>query len=154
MDEIKDIELVLENCEIIKIRKENLGIFMIDNIKRSIRRVAVNSISSGLYSDKVVMQINAHANENSFSSYGSVPFDRLREFNDIAAVYVNYKDGHQEGIYVDWNPDSEHENSHQTSIVNEKTGDLYLVICANETVQNFFEEELDSEDEEFWQLYQ
>jgi len=153
MDEIKDIELVLENCEIIKIQKENLGVFMIDNIKRSIRRVAVNSVSSGLYSDKVVMQINSLANENSFSSYGSVPFDRLREFNDVAAVYVNYKNGHKELIYVDWNLDSEHENSHQTSLLNEKTGDLYLVICATETAQDFFEEELTSEDSDFWQLY-
>lgn len=139
--EIKSIELVLENCEVIVVEKESIGTMNLTNIHRSIRRVATNSVSDLLQAEEVFIQISSkvnHVSSYSLSLGSGTPFERLMQYGDITAVLINYEDGSEEYIFVDWSEGCEYNNLYQSSAVNEQTGDLYLVISPKETVESFF----------------
>lgn len=158
MNEIKSIEIVLENCEAIRIDRENLGYFNIDNIKRSISRMAMNSVSDYLSAEKIFIQISSKANNHSsfiFTCHeGEVtPFDRILKYSDITSVVVNYENETSEEIYVDWGGDSDYTNPYQSVAINEKTNDLYIVISKNDEVHEFFKDNLE-EEEGHWELYE
>jgi hypothetical protein len=157
MKVFKSVELVLENCEAIEIKREHIGIFYVLNIKRSISRRAVNSIDSYTTADEVFMQICSEANV--LSSYVTtcsdndvLPFARLLNYKDITGLRIKYKDGDEEYIQVNWGGDSDYENEYQTAAINEKTGDLYIVISEKESVESYFKEYLQREDNSFWKL--
>lgn len=158
MTQIKSVQLALENCETIEIGKEDIGKFYVSDIKRSISRRAVNSISDSLSAEEVCIQISSKANcHKSFISTwhdGEVkPFDRLMKHDDITALCINYQDGKSEHIYVNWGGDSEYNNDYQSIAVNENTGDLYLVISKKKNVGDYFKEDLIEEETYVWELY-
>jgi hypothetical protein len=158
MKEIKFIELVLENCEIIKIDKQHIGIFRIENIKRSISRVAMNSISDHKSAEEVFIQISSKANNyNSYvttwSGNETLPFTRLIKYKDITAISIHYEDDDEEYIYVPWGGESDYKNEYQSCKINEHTGDLYIIISEKENVENYFKECLEDEDT-YWESYE
>lgn len=53
MKEVKSVELVLENLESIEVKREHIGMFHVSNLKRSISRNAINSISDYVTAEEV-----------------------------------------------------------------------------------------------------
>lgn len=158
MKEIMSIELVLENCEVIKIEREYIGSLFIENITRSISRRAINSIRDSMSAEEVFIQISSEANKaKSYSTTWSdnevSPFERLVRCSDITAVSINYQDGSDEYIYVKWGGESDYSNVNQTSAVNERTGDLYIAISEKETAESYFSSFLEEDDSCYWSLY-
>lgn len=155
MKEIKSIELVLENCEVIEIGRENIGIFFVLDIKRSISRKAVNSISDSTTMEELFMQISSNA--NNIKSYittwseNKKPFERLMCHEDITAIDINYQDNTNEYISVKWGGNSDYTNIYQTSAMNQYTGDLYIVISKKETAELYFSDYLNEKESDwFW----
>lgn len=74
------------------------------------------------------------------------------EYADITALNIKYQDGSREYILVKWGGDSDDTNEYQSVAINEKTGDLYIVISENENVESYFKEYLQDEDNQFWEL--
>lgn len=160
MREVSSIELVLENCEVIRVKRENIGVFRIFNVQRHITRLAVNSISESLEAQEVVLQIsskenNTEAYSHTWSTSKTAPFRRLTNVSDVAAIDVIYKDGSSSYIFVPWKDrdDNDTINSYQTSKVNKHTGDLYLVISENKIVKDYFVDYLEDTDPWYWELY-
>ncbi|MCM3140470.1 hypothetical protein M3573_19515 [Bacillus safensis] len=153
--EVAFIELVTENCEVIKIERQHIGRFRMANVSRSIFRSASNSISDHLEAEAVFLQISSKANVMSAYEYAwddqqTLPFDRLRENSDIVAIDVTYKDGGSEYIYVKWDGDN-WTNDNQTVAINENTGDLFVVISEETTAEDHFEHALTEENRgTFW----
>ncbi|WP_144666760.1 hypothetical protein [Bacillus altitudinis] len=153
--EVAYIELVTENCEVIKIERQHIGRFRMENVSRSILRVACNSVSEQLTAEALFLQISEKADvmsayEVAWDEQTTLPFDRLRENTDIVAVDVTYKDGESEYIYVKWDGD-DWTNDNQTVAINENTGDLFVVISEETTAEDHFERVLTEENRDtFW----
>ena len=140
--EIKNIDIVLENCEVITIPKQHIGLFTIDKIKRKISRVACNAIDDYLVAKEFSVQIHKDADiENNicenFRDYSKSPFKRLTDYNDITHIYVIYEDDTIEEFCIKWYGDSDCYNEHQYSKLGED-GHLYILCKKNGNIQKYF----------------
>lgn len=156
MKKVKNIDLVLENCEVLKFDSKYIGRFYMTNITRTISRKASNFISESYSAENVFLQLFSEGNdsiafEQSWSS-NEFPFDRLQQYPDIVAIDVFYEDGSNDYILVNWLGNSDEINRNQTTKLNEYTGDLFLVISGKETVESYFEDVL-VEDESYYGLF-
>lgn len=122
MRRVERIDIVLENCEVIKIRAEDSGSCYVGEIDRTIRRVASNSISEVARSKSVIIELLDRANcsesyATTWDGNEELPFDRLTKHRDICALDIVYTDGTNDYIYVPWGGDDDYENSYQESVV-------------------------------------
>ncbi len=159
MKQVKCIDIVLENCEVIRIMREHIGDFHVLDIKRSISRIAMNSVSGTLSAEEIFIQVSSEANETTsylttWSANDTKPFQRIVQSMDISAIDINYEDGSNEEVLVNWGGDSDYTNEKQTADMNEDTGDLYIAISENTTVFDYFENELEEEESNYWSLYE
>jgi len=141
MNQIKSIELCLENCEVLKFEADQIGRFEVKNIKNEISRIALNSISKLSTCEEFIIQISSKANISesyltTWSNNNVLPFERINNGRDIVSVTINYEDGNKENIYVDWDG-TYCENYLQSSYIN-KAGDLYIVVSKNKNVKDVF----------------
>lgn len=142
-DNIKAIELQLENCETITVARENIGDFFMGKFKRQIAKFGSNYIGDATFVDEISMELHANANTlDAFtmtcSSNTTLPFDRLAKYGDITHVVIIRDNGHQEPLIretftTNYGEDNEDEytinmeNEHQKCKQNQ-FGDLYIVI--------------------------
>lgn len=147
LKEVKRITIVLENCETMSIEKEHIGMMLIDDIHAEIARRASNSISKILCSDTVALELRKEANNVPYYPFGCDKthsggiFGRLREYNDITAIEIEYDDGDTEGIYVAYKSDGDHigaENCNQKSFLS-NLGNLYIVIKDGKGIEDYFD---------------
>ncbi|PJI12358.1 hypothetical protein CTV96_09425 [Bacillus altitudinis] len=153
--EVVYIELVTENCEVIRLDRQHIGRFHMKDVSRSILRRASNSVSGLTTAEEMFLQISAKANvisayEDTWDDQTTLPFDRILENTDICAVEITYEDGSSEYILVKWGED-DWTNEYQTVSINENTGDLYIVISGETTAEEHFEYLLQEENADvFW----
>lgn len=91
---LKNIELCLENCDSIIIDGKHVGLFSMDDIRRSITRVAINSIEEMNVAQETFIEISKDACvpfEHGFSE-NSTNFQRIIECPDICYVIVTLED--------------------------------------------------------------
>lgn len=136
---IEYIEFILENCETIRIPRKYIGYFMIDDIKNSFTRTALNAIGETIIAKNVLISIHKDANKNPCESFmfgapledNNYPtFERL-SYNDITSICIHYLWGEEKSYYVDYDEANsgliDTINKNQYSV--EKYGDLYIHIC-------------------------
>ena len=147
MKNIKSIELILENCEVIEIESKYIGMFRMDDIRTSIYRIACNAISKSQTAHSVAIEIFSEANVK-YSPFGNceeqLKFYRLAEWKDITSIELHYEDGSTETYYVDYD-DGENdalgaENLNQKNYIS-TLGNLYIVIEKDKTVFDYFDKE-------------
>ena len=102
--EVSHIELVLENCEVIRFEKNELADFESNNITRGIARLACNSICDTAECESVFIALPPAANHRYLSFGTDVPstFSRLLDCPDIASIDVHYEDSSHEEILFPW----------------------------------------------------
>jgi len=149
---IKQIELILENCDVITIDGKYIGDFLIDNIHTSIARIACNAIEEMRYADTIMMEIHKDANkiryqfgQTDVEEFEQLTFDRLIGCGDITSItfeLVNENDTHSKKhhYYVNWTGDSDYVNEAQKSYISE-CGHLYIVISKDDDISDFFDME-------------
>lgn len=164
-DEIKKIELVCENCEVITLEGKHIGDLDIDNIKSSIERIACNSIREINSCDSFSISIHRDAdniNRDETWIFGNTdgdrsPLNRLLKYNDITSVCVYFTDKTKlpKDIYVPWNDEDDYSNTYQKAYIN-NFGDLFIVIDKNKLLEDIFKaEEMNNEKymESTWFMY-
>ena len=136
---VSHVTLILENCESLTFKSEDIGCFFADGQERSINRVALNCIAEKTVAKRVFIELKAQANtpQKTFSSLGddkeTMPFDRLSAHLDITSLEVFYEDGTSQHVYVDFEPknhEDDSENEYQ-KIKFGKDGQLYIAIGQN-----------------------
>lgn len=111
---IKGIELVLENCEVINIPIECIKILNIDMEDIDIK-------NNSIFINKLEMTIENNGNMCSRFDKCHNPISRLKDYNDIITITYIYKDNKKATFKIDWvfksdNPYvTESENQAQTS---------------------------------------
>ena len=162
--EIKKIEIVLENCEVITVDGEYIGDFSCDDIKHSIHRMGCNYIGESLVCKDFLMSIHRDCALNDTQEFimGSLnekrnPLQRINNYRDITSIYIHFTDEKKEPkqIYVKWNDDCEWSNYYQKTHINQ-FGDLFIVVSKDLKFADVFdmEEIEDKESIDFmWEMY-
>ena len=164
-EQISKVELVLENCESVAIDGKYIGDLRIEDIKRSISRIACNAIFDMSSCDHFSMSINRKAEDDKnasdglFDAFGDEvnhcsPFTRINKWQDITSVYIHFTDSRVEQFYVKWS-DDEYNNHYQKSHIN-KFGDLFIVINKDIELGNVFDlDEIDDQEhmDFIWSMY-
>lgn len=146
------IDLILENCEVIRVPRQYIGEFLLDDIKIKISRVACNSIKKSFIAKDFIMSIHADFNER--YEHGIDTFSRL-SCNDITEVVIGYLWGEEESYFVDYD-EGENEgvlgaaNINQSTVV--KYGDLYIRVNADKKEYAQFPEDKETRDF-IWDMY-
>jgi hypothetical protein len=97
MKEVKSVDLVLENCEVIRIPKECIGHLHVSNISRNISRFALNRVTASQCCDELFIEISLESNKSSsfvstWSGNDELPFSRITRRSDITGIDINYED--------------------------------------------------------------
>lgn len=146
MTKLKEIELVLENCEYIKIPTKHLANIIIEDIDTSVRRNAINSIdklqtANSIYLDiikpETIKTLGLFEVEDEESLSCS---KRLIQYADITSVEVVYNNGSKETYFVDWNWGNEYLNSYQDTQL-AKNGNLHVLINRKKKLKEFLDNE-------------
>jgi hypothetical protein len=151
--EFKQIELVLENCEVITVERKYLGSIYMSNFTEIISRHRKSLIQSTVVNE---FAIEIHrsldetvAKQGLFDDYN--PIQRLNKFNDITQLEITYEDGTKKHFYTHWHDDDEYNNRYQKNKLNQ-FGDLYIVISENNDIDQYFNEYFIN-DEDNWDEY-
>lgn len=151
---LKKIRLVLENCDSIAIDGKYIAQFVVDDIKTSFQRIAVNAIIKMETAHIFIIEIHRDANverepwgcpEDKYAI-----FDRLTKWDDITQIEFELDSG--DGVceeyryFLDWTGESDMENEAQKSFIS-KSGHLYIVVADGKDVEDFFDMEYINEPE-------
>lgn len=158
---LKEITLILENCDAITIDGKYIGRFLVDDLHSYIGRTALNSFDKVDVADTIIIEIHKDANkeryqfdQTQYEDFKQMTFDRLLNYKDITGIEFTLVENYvQEGrkpvvedynYYVDWVGDSDYVNEAQVNYLS-KDGNLYIVIAKDKKIEDFFElEEIDS----------
>lgn len=132
--EIKSIELVLENCEVIEIFSENLAFLTIEDIVKNYYLNA-NMVDDFLVANEISLGIKKDFTYLSNSGNSVSVFDRLL-YNDIAGIDINYVNGSNEYIYTKYDEGVGNSNLNQLTI--EQDNGMAIIICADELKRRSF----------------
>lgn len=146
MTKVKEIELVLENCEYIKIPTEHLANIIIEDIDISVRRTAINSIDKQMSANSIYLDIIKPETIKSLGLFDGEDEEslscskRLIQHADITSVEVAYDDNSKEEYFVDWDWDNECLNSYQDTQL-AKNGNLHVLINRKNKLKDFLDNE-------------
>lgn len=145
MTKVKEIELVLENCEYIKVPTKHLANLIIEDIDISIRRNAINSIDKLQTANSILIEIIKPETIKTLGLFNEDDEEslscskRLIQHEDITSVEVIYDDGSKEEFFVDWNWDNEYINSYQdTQLAN--NGHLHVLINRKKSLKEYLDD--------------
>ena len=157
---IKNLELILENCDTISIPSKHIGFFQIANIKTSFSGLGADAIRKTDKAKLVVIELAKGANVP-HKPFGQLKpegttFDRLQQ-NDITYLEFELYDEHDGtcynvkpfSFYVDWNYAHNEYNTYQKTYVS-GSGGLYIVIGKRDLVFDFFDKPV-IDKESYWQ---
>src|SRR5690606_31857933 len=131
---LKNVEIVLENCEVITIPAEDFEYLSIQDVKESCyihsSSFRVDKISSDIH---MAIKDSANILENypsmTFEEQTQLPFDRLLNYADITQIHFKFEDKNESYVvYVDWHDEDEYSNRYQKG----EFEDGQLIIIINE----------------------
>ncbi|WWT40164.1 hypothetical protein [Staphylococcus phage PT1-1] len=117
---INYIDLVLENCDVIRLEPKNISSFYIEGISETF--TSQPTLDGGFYADKtkhcshLKLLIN-NPKELPFDALDEVTtvYERIEYYRDITAIDIIYEDKTHEYIYVNWNDYNSNYNLNQTT---------------------------------------
>lgn len=153
---LKEICFILENCETITIAGKHVGDFMIEDIRTSLRRCAINATRKMEVCNHFYIEICKDANCKN-KPFGCEDIDsndiftRLK-LGDITSVEViledadNLEDTETYNYYVRWTGDSDYYNESQEVWIS-NIGNLYICISEEKHLGDFLDKEEKNEEE-------
>lgn len=153
MKAVKNITLVFENCETVKLRPNAIGDFHIGGLHQEINRIASNAIARSEYANEVAMELYPECEslcvERNIGNSKTI-FDRIMQHFDITHIEIEYEDGEQY-IAVDYNDGGKDylgaANVNQMVYLS-SCGVLYIVIAAKKGIADFFPRDVIENEEE------
>ena len=140
MENIKEVAISYENCEVFTVPKEYVKWFYMSGISESWCFGGYDKdLSKYKMADKLHLTIYPDANNDDYLWMNShlveeekiKPFCRTLEFSDIVAVYIHYEDGTKESVYVHWEGDNDYVNPAQYTYIDDK-GNLVIEVKKGE----------------------
>ncbi len=153
LSKFKNITFTFENCDFLTINEEHIDDLLIDDIKKSFRKIAINCITKLETAHIFAIKINANANveryqfgQNGNENFKQMTFDRFL-LNDITSVELEFEEenpadknntkSEKYEFNVVWTGESDYYNKSQVSIIDDN-GNLYISIAKDRSVKDFF----------------
>lgn len=138
-NKIDYLELIFENCEIIRIESKNICKFLAEDISTSfygwvdftIKRETVNSFCLELRP-----QANIEYNPFGEKDWNTFVFDRIEKHSDLTHIRFTL-DNKEYYFSLDWDEENEFSNSYQQTL-RSSLGFLYLKVSRNKTLSDYF----------------
>lgn len=135
---IKHVDLVLENCEILRVPGNAILDMNVNGIEETISRVAMNAIRKNVSAKDIIIQVRhtvdeAVLGEGLFGPIGEQeevsPLEMLKERTDITQITITWENDKTENFLVNWDfsAGNEYYNAFQSNIVNEKGGVMVVI---------------------------
>lgn len=144
MDNVKHIDIHLENCEVIRFSEEHVSFLGMKKDCEANERGEF--VLSELFVKVSAEANNGEAYVTSWSRMHKQVFDRFSQNEDICIISVVDLDGSNTDYRIDWPEENFHENSNQSSYVCPDTGDLYLAVSETLDVFDAFKDEISRDD--------
>lgn len=143
MKEVKYIEIILENCDEIRVNRENLGWFDMIGLNKEIHRITSNTIVETKSVSGILIHLLKNFEYEDICGNKQSAFKRIKDFHDITAIDVYFDDGSHDYYFVPY--DDEEDDVLGTPNLNqkevEKNGQLYIFISKDNTLKDFIDEE-------------
>lgn len=135
---IKHVDLILENCEYLRVPGNAILDMNISRIEESISRIAMNAIRKNVTAKDIFIQVRHTVDETIlgtglFDPIGEQeevsPLTMLAERDDITQVTVTWENDKTENFLVNWDfsAGNEYTNAFQSNIVNGKGGVMVVI---------------------------
>lgn len=142
---LTNLTIGFENCEYMTFDGTCIHGFCVEDIEKSIRRTAINSIDILYIPHIVAIEISKSGNLP-YKSFGFLDgkqkFNRIKEYRDIAFIEFNLKDHNDEIIHFKYYPvwNGEFENEHQI-VYESLNNNLYIFISDRKRFEDIFDRE-------------
>lgn len=146
MKKVKEVVLVLENCEYIKIPTKHLANIIIEGIDISVTRNAINNVAKLQTANSIYFDIINPETIKTLGLFNEGDEEilscskRLIQYADITSVEVVYNDNSKDEYFVDWDWDNEYLNSYQDTQI-AKNGNLHVLINRKKRLKEFLDSE-------------
>lgn len=147
MTKVKELELVLENCEYIKIPTKHLANIVIEGIDIRVRRNAINNIEKLQTASSIYLNIIKPETIKTLGLFGEADEEslscskRILQYEDITSVVVVYEDNTKEEYFVDWDWDNDYLNNYQDTQI-AKNGNLHVLINREKRLKEFLDDDV------------
>ena len=140
MDNVKHIDIHLENCEVIRFSEEHVSFLGMKKDYEANER-------GEFVLRELFVKVSAEANTGdayvtTWSRMHKQVFDRFSQNEDICIISVVDLDGSNTDYRIDWPEEDFHSNSNQSSYVCSDTGTLYLAVSETLDVFDAFKDEI------------
>lgn len=139
MKNIKYIDLVLENCDVVRLEKSNIPSLFIEDVYTNIFMYNFNDISESKHCKNLIIGIKKPKSIKQISLFDGTTnaYEMITKYSDIVAIDIIYEDGTNEYIYVDFNDYNDNYNINQKNEYNEEYEELEVSINKENAVEFF-----------------
>lgn len=114
---VKQIDIVFENCEVISLNNDMFKYLILRNISEQ-RLVNCYQYENGENEinkccEYMSIDINRKGYEQKTSWENMTLEERLKIASDITCIYLIYEDNSEERIFVPWNEENDYNNKYQ-----------------------------------------
>lgn len=113
---IKYIDLVLENCDVVRLDPEDVIRFSIGGVTENIDYYGIHKGDSNVSRTRhctylgILIDNPKEINQVGFAYPDNTnAYEMITEYSDITAIDITYEDGSNEMIYIDFNEYKEHQ---------------------------------------------
>lgn len=120
---IKNVRICFENCETYLIPS--------DSIKLDIGELStstVNNTNNYNHAKSITMVINNLSNIKPFYEWSDPFSKRIKRYDDVCLITIEYDDESEFKVYVPWNHDDDQYNSYQKTKIDSVSGELTVDI--------------------------
>lgn len=141
MKDIKGVEIIRENCDVISIDSADIDRIYFSEIKSDAYVDATGRWMKAQFAETIYIKLKSSANKDHYE-LGCIDFERaifelLEEFNDIAGIEIYFSDDTSEYIQAQWSGEDLQGNVYQHNYIDED-GNLYIGIGECVNLKEFF----------------
>ena len=144
MDMIKDvksIEIIRENCDVISVGAADIERIYFNEIKADAFTDATGKWVKAQWAETIYIKLKPSANKDHYEleciDLERAIFDLLNEFSDIAGIEIHFSDNTSEYIQTQWSAENTEINLYQHSYIDEDRN-LYIGIGEYANLKEFF----------------
>lgn len=137
---VKRLELVRENCDIISVDAIDIARIYLNDISSDVYVDAGGAYAKVQYADTIYIKFKPSANKDHYELECidlEQPIFELLNLNDIAGLDMFFDDGTSEYIQIQWLDDDAGVNHYQQNYMDDD-GNLYIGIGEYADVKSFF----------------
>lgn len=123
MEELKNIVIVFENCEVLKLSPKIFDYIKLEDITTNYSLNMWGQFLEQIKCKDCYLKIN----KSKCNSKVINELERINCYKDIASIELTFKDKSKKYMYVDWNYEDDYSNSYQEVIDSDRNVIVHII---------------------------